>query len=168
MTNFSIDPKWLTVGVSGLGLVVSVVTGGNNLGGVHEGREAYQDLRRSKKLTEISEQKRLEDQATAEARIKSCVPYVSGSAKDGFKFPTLHESLVIRDRETNLPLPDGYFVCDAHGGVGVLKDGKPTDIKYTGNRNAIKKRLARYRGGQYQQPIYNNYSQPYVKQQTKQ
>lgn len=164
MSSINFDPKWVMAGISGIGLIVSIATGGNNLGEMHEGRDAYQSLRRSKKITEISEQKRLADQAVAEARIKTCIPYVSGNPKDGFKFPTLHESLVIRDRVTNLPLPDGYFTCDAHGGVAVIRDGKPTDIKYTGNRKVVKERLARYRGGQYQQPLINNYSQPHVEQ----
>lgn len=152
----------IMAGVSSLGVIVSAIAGGNNLGNLGQGRELYQDLRADTKLTEIREQKRIADQQTAEDRYKTCVPYVSGDSKKGFKFPALHESLVIRDRETNLPLPDDYLICDAHGGTALLKNGKPTDIKYTGNREVVLKRISRYRGGVYSQPIINNYSQPYT------
>lgn len=151
------------IGVSSVGLILSIFTGGNNLGNMSAGREEYQQALRNRKLTLIQEQNRIANEQTAQERLKNCIPYVSGDYKTGFKFPTLHQSLIIRDRETNLPLPDGYLVCDAHGGTAVIREGKPTSIKYTGNRKALRERISRYRGGIYQQPFINNYSQPHTK-----
>lgn len=82
--------------------------------------------------------------------------YTNGNQEQKFKFVSIVPDLEIRDRVTNKLLPDGTLVCDGQGNTGIIKDGKPGEIAYTGNRELIKRTLERF-GGTTQQ-----YSQPTV------
>ena len=96
-----------------------------------------------------------EQAAIANERYKTCNPVVGKEFKNGTHyFSGIKVGEVIKDRITKKPLPKGTVVCDAHGVTGVINDkGQVTHTAFTGNRDIIQKRLKRFRGSQYSQPV---------------
>jgi hypothetical protein len=108
----------------------------------------------SEKESQLSQQLKSESQqaAIAEARYKKgCLPVVATVYPH--KYVAITEGQVIRDRITGKPLPNGSVVCDANGTTGVISNFRVSAIAFTGDRDMVAKRLKRFRGGTYSQPI---------------
>jgi hypothetical protein len=100
------------------------------------------------------------EQATiAEGRYKSgCLPVVATVYPH--KYVSITKGQVIKDRITGKPLSAGSVVCDANGNTGVIdENGAVEAIAFTGNRDLVAKRLTRFRGGTYSQPIVQGANQ---------
>lgn len=93
--------------------------------------------------------------AIANQRYKSCLPVVGSQFNNGTHYFTgLKEGDKPRDKITGKLLPTGTVICDAHGNTAVIsKDGTARYFAFTGNRDLIQKRLQRFRGSQYTQPV---------------
>ncbi|MDJ0674018.1 MAG: hypothetical protein QNJ36_01230 [Calothrix sp. MO_167.B42] len=93
--------------------------------------------------------------AVANKRYESCLPVVGEYYRNGTHYFTgLKEGDVPRDRITKQPFSKGTVVCDAHGLTGVInEDGAVINVAYTGDRDLVQKRLQRFRGSQYSQPV---------------
>ncbi|MGB3641681.1 MAG: hypothetical protein WBA39_29505 [Rivularia sp. (in: cyanobacteria)] len=91
----------------------------------------------------------------ANQRYATCLPVVGEQYQNGTHyFSGIQTGTVIFDRISNKPLPTGTVICDANGTTGVIGDkGAVTFTAFTGDRNVIQKRLKRFRGSQYSQPI---------------
>lgn len=91
----------------------------------------------------------------ANKRYKSCLPVVGSQYSNGTHYFTgLREGDKPKDKITGKLLPSGTVICDAHGNTAVIsKDGTARYFAFTGNRDLIQKRLQRFRGSQYTQPI---------------
>lgn len=112
---------------------------------------AYQ----SDKQIKLEQQLEFEKQQAkiASARYENgCLPSVIGNYPD-VQYVSIYEGQVLSDRRTNKPLPNGTVVCDGQGNTGVVQGGEVSQIAFTGNRDLIGKRLKRFRGGIYSQPI---------------
>ena len=108
----------------------------------------------SEKQSQLEQQFQFEQEqaAIAEGRYKKgCLPVVATVFPH--KYVAIIEGQVIKDRITKKPLPNGSVVCDANGTTGVIGDGKVGAIAFTGDRDMVAKRLKRFRGGTYSQPI---------------
>jgi hypothetical protein len=93
--------------------------------------------------------------AIADERYKSCLPVVGEVIRNGTHyFTSLTEGQKVFDRITGLPLASGTIICDANGTTAVVdNEGRVGALAYTGNRDVIQKRLQRFKGSQYSQPI---------------
>ncbi len=113
---------------------------------------AYQ----SEKQTKLEQQVQFEGEQSkiADARYqKGCLPSVTGTYPN-IRYASIFEGQVLSDRHTKRPLPNGTVVCDGQGNTGVIEDnGTVGAIAFTGNRDLVAKRLKRFRGGIYSQPI---------------
>jgi hypothetical protein len=108
----------------------------------------------SEKQSQLEQQFEFENEQAlvAEGRYKKgCLPVVATIYPHKYVAITLGQ--VIKDRITKKPLPNGSVVCDANGTTGVIGDGKVGAIAFTGDRDMVAKRLKRFRGGTYSQPI---------------
>ncbi|MBW4674706.1 MAG: hypothetical protein KME52_11950 [Desmonostoc geniculatum HA4340-LM1] len=84
---------------------------------------------------------------------EGCIPIVFGTYPN-IRYVTIVEGQVLTDRITGRTLPTGTRVCDANGNTGVVGEkGAVGEIVFTGNRDMVAKRLKRFRGGIYSQPI---------------
>lgn len=94
----------------------------------------------------------------ADARYeKGCLPSVVGHYPDVY-YVSVYEGQVLSDRHTKQPMPPGTVVCDGQGNTGVIGEGGAVGkIAFTGNRDLISKRLGRFRGGVYAQPVEGGY-----------
>lgn len=112
---------------------------------------AYQ----SDKQIKLEQQLEFEKQQAkiADARYENgCLPSVIGHYPD-VQYVSIYEGQELTDRRTKQPLPSGTVVCDGQGNTGVIQNGVVGQIAFTGNRDLIGKRLGRFRGGVYAQPI---------------
>jgi hypothetical protein len=93
--------------------------------------------------------------AVANKRYESCLPVVGEFMRNNTHYFTgLREGDIPVDRITKKSLPKGTVICDAHGNSGVIDDaGKVAFTAYTGDRDLVQKRLARFKGSQYSQPV---------------
>lgn len=91
----------------------------------------------------------------ANKRYKSCLPVVGKEYRNGTHYFTgLKEGQVIKDRISGLPIAEGTVVCDASGLTAIVNEnGKISSTAYTGDRDIIQKRLKRFRGSQFSQPV---------------
>lgn len=109
----------------------------------------------SEQQTKLEQQLAFEEEQAkiAEARYqKGCLPVVATVYPHKYVSITLGK--IIKDRITREPLPAGTVVCDANGATGVIDEGGAVGaIAFTGNRDMVAKRLNRFRGGIYSQPI---------------
>ncbi|MBD2254636.1 hypothetical protein [Nostoc parmelioides] len=109
----------------------------------------------SQKQTKLEQQFQFEQEQAkiADARYKlGCLPIVA--TQYPHRYVTLVEGQILTDRITGRILPQGTVVCDANGNTGVIgEDGAVSEIAFTGDRDMIAKRLKRFRGGIYSQPI---------------
>ncbi len=119
-----------------------------------------QDLRgqiaaQSAITTQLNQQLAFEkEQAViADQRYSSgCIPVVNGEYPN-ITYQSIAEGMQIFDRHTKTPLPSGTIVCDGQGNTGVVGLNGVESIAFTGNRDVVQKRLTRFRGGVYAQPI---------------
>ncbi|MBD2492610.1 hypothetical protein [Aulosira sp. FACHB-615] len=113
----------------------------------------------SEKQTELEQQVAFEEEQAkiAESRYaKGCLPIVAGDYPN-IRYVSIFEGQVLTDRHTGRSLPTGTVVCDGQGNTGVVEEsGVVGAIAFTGDRDAIAKRLKRFRGGIYSQPIGGN------------
>lgn len=85
-----------------------------------------------------------------------CLPLVRGT------HPKLTYAPIVAgqkptDRHTGNPLPENTVVCDSQGATGIIdSDGAIASVAVTQNRDVVAKRLKRFRGGLYSQPIVGN------------
>jgi hypothetical protein len=110
----------------------------------------------SEKRAQLEQQFEFENEqaAIAEGRYKKgCLPVVATVYPH--KYVAIVEGQVIKDRITKKPLPNGSIVCDANGTTGVINEGAVGAIAFTGDRDMVAKRLKRFRGGTYSQPVDN-------------
>ena len=92
--------------------------------------------------------------SVAEARYKRGCLLLSGGQYPKFHFPTLVPGLTPTNRQTGTKLPPGTVVCDASGATGLISpNGTIGDLAVTGNREIVAQQVARFRGGQFTQPI---------------
>ncbi|MBW4600335.1 MAG: hypothetical protein KME29_12195 [Calothrix sp. FI2-JRJ7] len=93
----------------------------------------------------------------ANERYKTCLPVVGENFKNGTHyFAGIQEGMIIHDRITGKPLPQGTVICDAFGNTGTLdENGKVKSLAFTGNRALIEQRLKRFRGSQFSNPVIN-------------
>jgi hypothetical protein len=91
----------------------------------------------------------------ANKRYESCLPVVGQYFRNGTHYFTgLKEGEIPKDRITGQPFPKGTVVCDAHGTTGVIdENGQVAFTAYTGDRTKVQKRLERFKGSQYSQPV---------------
>lgn len=91
----------------------------------------------------------------ANERYKQCLPVVGEAYKNGTHyFAGLVALSVPTDRVTGKPFPPGTIVCDAHGVTAVIDaEGKVSFTAYTGDRDVVQKRLKRFKGSEYSQPV---------------
>lgn len=96
----------------------------------------------------------------ADARYeKGCLPSVIGHYPDVY-YVSVYEGQVLSDRHTGRSMPPGTVVCDGQGNTGVVgESGVVGQIAFTGNRDLVAKRLGRFRGGVYAQPVERGYRQ---------
>ena len=93
----------------------------------------------------------------ADERYKNgCLPLVRGT------HPNLTYAPVVlgqkpSDRHTGNPFPQNTVVCDSNGATGVIDEtGAIASVAVTQNRDLVAKRLKRFRGGMYSQPVVEN------------
>ena len=92
--------------------------------------------------------------SVAEARYKRGCLLLSGGQHPNFFFPTLVAGSTPTNRQTGTKLPPGTPICDASGATGLIApNGTIGDIAVTGNRSVVAQQVARFRGGQFTQPI---------------
>ncbi len=91
----------------------------------------------------------------ANKRYEACLPVVGEYYRNNTHYFTgLKENDIPLDRITKQPFAKGTVVCDAHGLTGVIdENGRISNVAFTGDRNLVQKRLQRFRGSQYSQPI---------------
>lgn len=110
----------------------------------------------SEKQTKLEQQIAFEEEQAriAETRYaKGCLPIVAGSYPD-IRYVSIFEGQRLTDRHTGRSLPEGTVICDGQGNTGVIEDnGEVGAIAFTGDRDVVAKRLKRFRGGIYSQPI---------------
>ncbi len=121
-------------------------------------RESQKDIAQRELKADILERQLEFEQRqalVAEKRYESCLPVVGESLKNGTHyFSGLQEGDIPTDRITKKPLPKGTVICDAHGSTGVINEnGEIAFTAYTGNRDLVQKRLTRFKGSQYSQPV---------------
>lgn len=124
--------------ISSLGLtVIAAFTGGNSM------------------MEEFTANKDLEARSKrAEYIFKSGCEMVVTGVYPNISTGVIHKDLVVTHRKTGLPLPEGTRVCDGFGNASVLgKDGRPTEIFFTGNRDLVADRERRFVGSKYAQPV---------------
>ncbi|NJN13716.1 MAG: hypothetical protein HC836_24705 [Richelia sp. RM2_1_2] len=94
----------------------------------------------------------------ANKRYESCLPVVGDEYHNGTHYFTgIKEGDKPKDKITRKNLPTGTIVCDAHGNTGVVnRDGAVSYLAFTGDRDVVQKRLSRFRGSQYSQPVLGN------------
>jgi hypothetical protein len=94
----------------------------------------------------------------ANKRYESCLPVVDDIYNNGTHYFTgIREGDKPKDKITRKNLPTGTIICDAHGNTAVIdRNGAVNFLAFTGDRDVIQKRLSRFRGSQYSQPIINN------------
>lgn len=112
---------------------------------------AYQ----SQKEIKLEQQFEFEQQQAkiADARYQTgCLPIVG--TQYPHRYVTIVEGQILTDRITGRSLPPGTIVCDGNGNTGVISEsGAVGAIAFTGDRDMVAKRLKRFRGGTYSQPI---------------
>jgi hypothetical protein len=92
--------------------------------------------------------------SVAETRYRRGCLLLSGGQYPKFHFPTLVPGSTPTNRQTGTKLPPGTPVCDASGATGLISpNGTITDVAVTGNRSVVAQQVARFRGGQFTQPI---------------
>lgn len=110
----------------------------------------------SEKQTQLEQQIAFEEEQAKIANTrysKGCLPIVAGSYPD-IRYVSIFEGQVLSDRHTGRSLPTGTVVCDGQGNTGVIEaNGVVGAIAFTGDRDAVAKRLKRFRGGIYSQPV---------------
>ncbi|MBD2457730.1 hypothetical protein H6G80_27120 [Nostoc sp. FACHB-87] len=110
----------------------------------------------SEQQTKLEQQLAFEQEQAriADARYQNgCLPIVVGSYPR-IRYVSIFEGQTLTDRHTKQPLPSGTVVCDGQGNTGVIEEnGTVGAIAFTGNRDLVAKRLKRFRGGIYSQPI---------------
>lgn len=113
----------------------------------------------SERQTKLEQQVQFEEEQAriANSRYESgCLPSVTGSYPN-IRYVSIFEGQVLSDRHTKRPLPSGTVVCDGQGNTGVVgDDGAVGAIAFTGNRDLVARRLRRFRGGIYAQPVDNS------------
>ncbi|WP_144427392.1 hypothetical protein [Nostoc piscinale] len=118
-----------------------------------------QNATNSEKQTKLEQQLAFEEEQAkiADTRYtKGCLPIVAGEYPN-IRYVSIFEGQTLTDRHTETPLPSGTVVCDGQGNTGVVEDnGVVGAIAFTGNRDVIAKRLKRFRGGIYSQPVGGN------------
>jgi hypothetical protein len=94
-------------------------------------------------------------QEIANKRYANCLPVVGQYIKNGTHYFTgIKEGDTPKDRITNKTVPLGTVVCDALGTTGSIDDnGAIANIAYTGDRDVVAKRLKRFKGSQFSQPV---------------
>lgn len=110
----------------------------------------------SEKQVKLEQQFQFEQEQAkiADARYeKGCLPSVIGHYPDVY-YASVYEGQVLSDRHTGRSMPPGTVVCDGQGNTGVISEGGTVEkIAFTGNRDLVAKRLGRFRGGVYAQPV---------------
>ncbi|WP_414622058.1 hypothetical protein [Calothrix sp. CCY 0018] len=96
--------------------------------------------------------------AVANQRYKSCLPVVGDKYKnETHYFAGIKHGDKPKDKITREYLPTGAIVCDAHGNTAVIdRNGAVSYLAFTGDRDVVQKRLNRFRGSQYSQPVIGN------------
>lgn len=129
-----------------------------------ERRALYQKNLEREEFLRLKQEAFEKEQALANKLYKSCIPVVGEEYKNGTHyFTSLIPRSIPRDRITGEPFAPGVWICDANGTVGRIdKDGRlgslddrgnVYNIFYTGDRDVVQKRLKRFRGSQYSQPV---------------
>ncbi|MBN3993845.1 MAG: hypothetical protein HWQ36_26025 [Nostoc sp. NMS2] len=110
----------------------------------------------SEKQTKLEQQIAFEQEQAKIANTRyqeGCIPIVFGTYPN-IRYVTIVEDQILTDRITGRTLPSGTRVCDANGNTGVISEkGAVGVIAFTGDRDMVAKRLKRFRGGTYSQPI---------------
>ncbi|MBW4677693.1 MAG: hypothetical protein KME52_27945 [Desmonostoc geniculatum HA4340-LM1] len=110
----------------------------------------------SERQTKLEQQYQFEEEQSkiADARYeKGCLPVVSGSYPN-IRYVSIFKGQSLTDRHTGKALPSGTVICDGQGNTGAIEgSGTVGAIAFTGNRDMVAKRLKRFRGGIYSQPI---------------
>ena len=129
-----------------------------------ERRKLYKEQLRREEYLLLKKQAVEKEEALANKLYESCIPVVGRHYKNGTHyFTSLQPGSQPLDRITGKPFAPGVWVCDANGTVGrinkkgrlgsVAERGGVYNIFYTGNRDVIQKRLQRFKGSQYSQPV---------------
>lgn len=106
-------------------------------------REKYSANQQVEQMSRIAD-KRYQD---------GCLPLVRGT------HPNLTYASIVAgqrpvDRHTGDPYSPNTVVCDSNGATGIIDDnGKVSSVVVTQNRDVVAKRLKRFRGGLYSQPV---------------
>ena len=117
-------------------------------------QEVSQNQQQIDALEREAELEKTQD-AIAVERYKNCLPVVGENYKNGTHyFAGLDSGLIPVDRITGKAFPKGTVICDAHGSTAVInQSGEITFPAYTGNRDVVQKRLQRFKGSEYSQPV---------------
>jgi hypothetical protein len=114
---------------------------------------AQKEASASKAERELEYEQR--QQEIANKRYANCLPVVGQYIKNGTHYFTgIKEGETPIDRITNNTFPRGTVVCDALGTTGSIdENGAIANTAYTGDRDVVAKRLKRFRGSQFSQPV---------------
>lgn len=109
-------------------------------------REEYSANQQVEQMSRIAD-KRYQD---------GCLPLVRGT------HPNLTYASIVAgqrpvDRHTGDPYAPNTVVCDSNGATGIIdENGEISSVVVTQNRDVVAKRLKRFRGGLYSQPVVKN------------
>lgn len=129
-----------------------------------ERRALYKENLRQEEYFTLKREAVEKEEALANKLYESCIPVVGEAYKNGTHyFTSLQPGAIPKDRITGNPFAPGVWVCDANGTVGRINNegrlgsvddkGGTYNIFYTGDRDVIQKRLQRFKGSQYSQPV---------------
>lgn len=129
-----------------------------------ERRKLYQDNIKREEYLILKQQAVEKEEKLANKLYQSCIPVVGKHYRNNTHyFTSLQPGSKPIDRITGKPFAPGVWICDANGTVGRINNegrlgsvdehGNFYNIFYTGDRDVIKKRLQRFRGSQYSQPV---------------